>query len=213
MSVEKQKGTRWVYILAFILPVLACVGTGSFVYRNIPKLPGALEGLGIQDLTQVVVPGSAEVYFPKAGGYAVYYEYRSVVDGVSYIREKYPPNVDCRLTSKVSGENISITPDYVEGNIYATNDQERAGVLINSIVIRTPGVYIFSCKYSDGRMQPKIVLAVGPNIVWEFFNIAVKPVAAVICGGFVFIGSLGVSILIIGLVMLKRHRSKNRLVS
>jgi hypothetical protein len=164
--------------------------------------------MGINDLTQVIVPGSAEVLFPKAGGYAVYYEYRSVIDGVSYVRNKYPPSINCQLKSKATGTDIALTPDFVEGNMYATQNQERVGVLINSIIIKNPGVYIFSCQYTDGRSNPQIALAVGPNIIWELFNLAAKPVAATVCGGFVFIGALGISILIIGFVAIKRYQSK-----
>ena len=213
MSDSKLKPTRWFYVLAILIPIFECLGAALLVYPNVPKLPGALEGMGINDLTQVIVPGSAEVLFPKAGGYAVYYEYRSIIDGVSYIRDKYPPSINCKLTSKATGSNVALVADYVEGNIYSTQNQERAGVLINSIIIREPGIYIFSCQYTGGRTVPQIALAVGPNIVWEFFNIAAKPVAAIICGGFVFVGALGISILIMGFVAFKRNQSKTNLAS
>jgi hypothetical protein len=87
------------------------------------------------------------------------------------------------------------------------------GVLIKSIDINKPGLYIFSCQYTNDRTQPEIVLAVGPNIIWEFFNIAVKPFAAIVCGAFVFASALGISILIIVFVAFKRHQSKNMLAS
>jgi hypothetical protein len=213
MSGSKIKPTRWYYGLALLIPILACGLTAFLVYRKVPKLPGALDAIGIKNLTQVVVPGSAEIAFPKAGAYAVYYEYRSVIDGVNYVRDKYPPSINCTLKSKATGAEKVLAPDYIEGNMYSTQNQERVGVLIKSIGIEKPGVYIFSCQYRDGRTQPKIVLAVGPNIIYEFFNIAVKPIAASICGGFVFVGSLGISILIIGIVAFKRHQSKNALGS
>ena len=210
---NKIKPTRWFYALALIIPVFACLGTTLLVYLNGPKLPGALEGMGIDDLTQVIVPGSAEVYFPKVGGYAVYYEYRSVIDGVSYARVKYPPNLNCQLISKATGSSIIPVEDYVEGNMYATQNQERVGVLIKSIVIREPGVYIFSCQYPNNRTTPKIALAVGPNFVWEFFNIVVKPIAASIAGILTFICTCGLSLLIIGIVAFKRHQFNSNLAT
>jgi hypothetical protein len=164
-------------------------------------------------LTRVIVPGSAEILFPKAGAYAVYYEYRSVINGVNYIRDKYPPRLNCQLKSKTTGVELTLVPDYVEGNMYSTQNQERVGVLIKSISIDKTGVYIFSCQYMDGRTHPEIVLAVGPNIIWELFNLAVKPIAAIVCGGFVFISALGLSLLIMGFVAIKRHQSKNVLTS
>ena len=87
MSQNKSKPSRWYYVLALFIPIFACAGTAVLVYRSVPELPGALEEVGVQDLTQVVVPGSADVSFPKKGAYAVYYEYRSVIDGVNYVRE------------------------------------------------------------------------------------------------------------------------------
>jgi uncharacterized membrane protein YvlD (DUF360 family) len=207
MSKDKLRPTRWYYILAVLIPVFACVGTVLLVYQNVPKLPGALESTGIKNLTQVVVPGSAEIYFPKAGAYAVYYEYRSVINGASYVRAKYPPSINCQLTSKATGEDIDIAPDYVEGNVYATQNDERVGVLIKSITLDQPGAYTFSCQYTDGRTDPEIVLAVGPNIIYEFFNIAVKPIAAGLIGVPIFIIACGLSIVIVGVVAFKRHRS------
>ena len=213
MSNKYLKPSRWYYILSVLIPVFACLGMTLFVYRNVPKLPGALENVGIENLTQVVVPGSAEINFPKAGAYAVYYEYRSVFDGIGYIRGIRPPSIECQLTSIVTGEKADITPDYVEGNTYATQNNQRVGVLINSITINQPGIYNFSCEYVDGRTTPEIVLAVGPNIVWEFFNIAVKPIAAIILGVPVFVVACGISILIVGIVAYKRHQMKKNLPS
>jgi hypothetical protein len=209
VSTSNLKPTRWYYVLALLIPVLACLGTAFLVYPTVPKLPGALEATGIHNLTQVIVPGSAEIYFPKTGAYAVYYEYRSIVDGVRYDRDRYPPSLDCQLTSKATGADAPLEPDYIEGNKYET--RERVGVLIHHISINQPGVYDFSCQYADGRTDPRVVLAVGPNIVWEFFNVAAKPVAAIVCGALVFVGACGISLLIIGFVAFKRHQSKKTL--
>jgi hypothetical protein len=208
MSGKNQKPTRWYYLLALLLPVLACGMTAILIYRNVPTLPGALETTDINNLTQVVVPGSAEINFPKAGAYAVYYEYRSAINGVNYVRDKFPPRIKCQLRSKATGDDIELASPHAEGDIYSTQNRERVGVLINSISINQPGVHTFSCRYADGRSNPQIVLAVGPNIIWELFNIAAKPVSAIVCGGFVSITALGISILIIGFVALKRQQSK-----
>ena len=207
MSEYKLKPTRWYYILALIIPIIACGMTTWLVYRSIPTLPGALDAVGIQNLTQVVVPGSAEITFPKAGAYAVYYEYRSVIDGVSYIKNKYPPNIDCRLTSKDTGAEITFNQDYIEGNMYETQNRERVGVLIKSISIEKPGHYNFSCYYPGNKTGPEIVLAVGPNIIWELFNVAAKPIGAIVCGGLTFTVGLVIAMLIAALVAFKRYQA------
>jgi hypothetical protein len=213
MSKSKRKPTRWYYILALIIPIFACMATTLLVYRSVPKLPGALDTLGTKNLKQVVVPGSAEINFLKPGAYAVYYEYHSVIDGVSYFRDEYPPNIRCQLRAKVTGETVKLAPSNVEGNVYTTQYPERAGVLFKRISIDQPGDYTFSCQYPDGRAYPKNVMAVGPNLVLEFFNVAFKPIAAILFGSFAFVSACGMSILIIGFVAFKRHRSKNNLTS
>jgi hypothetical protein len=208
MSGNNQKPTRWYYLLALLLPVIACGITATVIYRSIPALPGALETMDINHLTRVVVPGSAEISFPKAGAYAVYYEYRSVINGVNYVQDRYPPRINCHLTSKTTGEEIELASPQAEGDIYSTQNQERVGVLFKSISINQPGMHTFSCRYLGGGSNPQIVLAVGPNMIWEFFNVAAKPVSAFFCGGLVFLAALGFSILIITIVAYKRHQSK-----
>jgi len=213
MSENKQKPSRWYYVLASLIPIFACLGTAFLVYPNVPELPGSLNAIGVKNLTQVVVPGSADVSFPKKGAYAVYYEYRSVIDGVSYARDEYPPIMRCQLKSKNTGEAVNLEPSNVKGNIYATQNPKRAGVMYKQISINQPGIYTFSCQYTDGRTIPQSVMAVGPNIVWEFFNIAVKPIAAILCGTIAFVLACGISILIIVFVAFKRHQQKNNLTS
>jgi hypothetical protein len=85
--------------------------------------------------------------------------------------------------------------------------------MFKQISIDQPGVYNFSCQYPNGRSYPKNVMAVGPNLVWEFLNVALKPIAAILGGTFAFVSACGISILIIGFVAFKRHRSKNILAS
>lgn len=206
MSARKATRKRWTYVLAVLLPIAACLGTALAVYRAVPQLPGALDAAGLHNLTQVVVPGSADIAFPKAGAYAVYYEYRSSVDGVRYDGYGRLPSMDCTLTSQATGEEIALVRSYIEGHKYET--QERSGVHLESISIDQPGVYRFSCQYADGRAHPRIVMAVGPNIALEFLNIAAKPVAAIVGGGFAFACACGLCALIIGIVAYKRYRSK-----
>lgn len=211
MSEYKLKPSRWYYLLALLIPLFACIGSTLLVYRNVPELPGALDTLSIKNLTQVIVPGSVEIDFPKAGAYAVYYEYRSVINGVSFYRVDDPPSIQCQLRSKETGEVVRLAPSNVQGDVYTY--PERAGVLFKNISIHQPGGYNFSCHYPDGRSYPKHVLAVGPNYILEFLNFAAKPVAAILGGSFVFVFACGISLLIIAIVAFKRHRSKNILAS
>jgi hypothetical protein len=211
MSEYKLKPSRWYYLLAFLIPVFTCLVTAIIIYISFPELPGALDDLDIKNLTQVVVPGSADIHFPESGAYAVYYEYRSVIDGVSYYGDEYPISIRCQLRSKGTGENIKLDYSTVEGDIYTF--PTRAGVMFKRISIDQPGVYNFSCLYTDGRTYPKIVMAVGPNLILEFFNVALKPIAAMLCGIFAFVSTGVISMLIIAVVAFKRHKAKATLAS
>lgn len=216
MSENRIRPSGWYYVLACLLPVFACVLTGVLVFINVPKLPGAsgaLDSFNINKLTRVIVPGSAEINFPKPGAYAVYYEYRSDINGKYYVRSQNLPRIHCELSSKASGEKVHLASPLAEGDIYSTDNKEHAGVLMKTISIDQPGMHEFSCRYLDGRENPQIVLAVGPNMIWEFFNLAAKPFAAVVSGfiAFFFVGV--VSLCIIVLVAIKRNQSSNRMKS
>ena len=206
MSESKVKPTRWYYVLAILIPIAACLGTAVAVVPAVPELPGALKAAGLHNLTQVVVPGSAEVTFPKAGEYAVYYEYRSSVDGVRYDGPERLASMDCRLTSQATGAHVALARSDMERHKYEM--EERAGVHMHSISIDQPGVYEFSCQYADGRACPQIVMAVGPNVALEFLNVAAKPVAAILCGGLAFVCACGICILIVAVVAYRRYRSR-----
>lgn len=207
MRNQQRKPSRWCYGLAALLPVLGCLITTAIIYFGFPNLPGALETIDIHNMTQVIVPGSADITFPKKGAYAVYYEYRSLVDGAQYINAKTPPHLICSLTSNATAKEVGVSPEYIEGNTYSTKDQERVGVHIMSISMAEPGTYTFSCHYPDEETAPKVVVAIGPNIVWELFNIVARPIAAILGGLAVLIGSGAIAFLVFIVVTIYRSRS------
>jgi len=213
MSERKVKPGRWIYGLAAAIPVLGCLMTMALVYQWFPGLPGTLESkVNLDNLTQVVVPGSEDITFAESGAYAVYYEYRSAVDGAVYASSETPPALVCSLTSRATGANVGVVPDYVPTNSYSSKDQERVGVLIRSITIDEPGTYTFSCRYADGRSQPEIVLAVGPNFMWEFLGIAARTVVTAVAGLAVLVGSGTLAAVVVIVIAVKRRRPRRAVV-
>jgi hypothetical protein len=210
MSERKTRPSGWTYAVAAVILVFGCLMAMALVYQWFPGLPGTLESkVNLDNLTQVVVPGSKDITFAESGAYAVYYEYRSVVNGTVYASSKTPPALACTLTSKSTGANVRAVPDYVRTNSYSTKGRERVGVLIRSITIDEPGTYAFSCRYTDGRSEPEVVLAVGPNFVWEFFGIAARTVVAAVAGLAVLLGSGAVAVVVIIIIAVKWRRSSS----
>ena len=208
MDGRRRKPSGWYYGLAALIPLLGCLIATAAAYQWFPGLPGTLESkVSLDNLTQVVVPGSKDITFAESGAYAIYYEYRSVVDGAVYASSETPPALACTLSSKSTGADVGVTPDYVRTNTYSTKDRERVGVLIRSITIDAPGTYTFSCRYSDSRSAPEVVLAVGPNFVWEFFGIVARSGVALVAGLAVLGGSGVVAIVIAIVIAVRRHRS------
>jgi len=206
MNRRERRPPGWIQVVAVLIPILGCLTAMVMVHRWFPGLPGTLGFETDPDnLTQVVVPGSQEITFTEAGAYGVYYEYRSVVNGVVYAASKTPPALACRLTSRDTGDDIQVAPDYVPTNCYSVNDRERVGALIGSITMDRPGAYIFSCQYAHGGSEPDVVVAVGPNFVWEFFDIAAKTIVTATAGVAVLVGS-GILAAVILIVAVARRR-------
>ena len=214
MSERKTRPSGWTYAVAALVPLFGCLIAMVLMYQWFPGLPGTFESkMNLDNLTQVVVPGSKDIAFTESGAYAVYYEYRSIVDGAVYASSETPPALACTLTSKSTGADVGIVPDYVETNTYSTKDRERVGVLIRSITIDEPGIYTFSCRYSDGRSEPEVVLAVGPNFVWEFFGIAGRIVVTAAAGLAVLLGSGAVAAVAVIVIAVRQRQSRKATVA
>jgi hypothetical protein len=209
MREQKAKPSGWTYAVAAMIPVLGCLMAMALMYQWFPGLPGTLESrVNLDNLTQVVVPGSEELTFDKSGAHAVYYEYRSVADGVVYASSEKPPALACTLTSRATGAEIAVVPDYVPTNTYSTKDREGVGVLIRSLTFPKPDAYNLACQYLDGNSEPEIVLAVGPNFVWEFFGVAARTLGTGAAGLAVLLGSGAVAAFVALTIALKRRQSQ-----
>jgi len=217
MNNQKTKPSGWYYGLAALALVFGCLVATAILYPGTRDLPASISRAhDLNRLTQITVPGSADLTLSRTGAYAVYYEYHSVIDGVEHIGNEKPPTLECSLALKATGREIPLAPDFVETNRYSAGMGRgkgmRAGVLIMSTTIDEPGDYTFSCRYPDGREQPEIVLAVGQNILWEDIGILTRTAGSVLGGLAMLGGSEVVAIVIAIVIAVKRHRSKRAAV-
>jgi hypothetical protein len=210
MSRRTAKPSRWYYGLAALIPVFGCLIAASVpsLWLLDLDLPGT-QGthFDMEDLTRVIVPGSQEITFDRSGAYAIYYEYRSVVDGQVYRSSASPPALACSLGTSADGASARIEPGRIQGIRYSSKDRDRVGVLLHSISVDEPGAYTLTCHYVDGRSEPEVVVAVGPNYVWEFFGLVARLGLPVLAGLLVLLGSVLVAALLAAATAFRRNRS------
>lgn len=191
MRSQRMRPSGWYYGLAVLALLLGFPIAVAASYPRVRALPTAIrEAYDLNRLTQVLVPGSAELELSRIGAYAVYYEYRSIVDGVYYNGTQEPPSLECSLASATTGRELPVVPDVVETNRYDAGPGRRAGMLIMSTTIDNPGTYVFACQYSDGREQPEIILAFGHNIWWECIGVAARTAVPLLCSLAALVGSV-----------------------
>jgi hypothetical protein len=212
MTSKKVRPSSWSYGLAVLVLVLGCaIASMIFVLAIRGPADAVADARDLSQLTQVIVPGTADLTLSQTGAYAVYHEYQGVMDGVAYARSPAPPQLDCALATKDTGRQVPLVPDYVETNQYTKGLGRgrgiRAGVLIMSTTVDRPGDYTFSCRYPDGREQPQIVLAVGQNIVWEEMRILARAAVPVL-SSLALVGASGaVAAGVAIIIAVKRHRA------
>lgn len=214
MNKKGKKLSAWFYGLG-VLVILAGFGlTAVLLIQGVKELPSSLrKAYDLNRLSPVVVPGSADLTLARSGAYAVYYEYRAMVDGKPYINKQTPPTLRCSLTSKTSGREIPVVPDFVDSNRYsgggASYEERREGVLIMSSTLKTPGVYTFSCWYPGGEEEPKVVVSLGQNIAWEVMQALLRTAKPLSTGLALICGSGMAAILITAVVGVARHQRES----
>lgn len=177
-----QSGTnpsRWRYLIGTGIILIAVVTCGiiSLVQVNafVPS-------------TRFVVPGTHQIYLGKDGKYVVYHEYRSAVDGKTYVAETSPSSMTVRIESASSGESKQVSTPSGSTN-YSTPKYRGRSVLEFSI--SEPGEYTFSADYVGSAEGPDVVLSVGQSSALRL----VLTVLGIILGTFVVIG-IGVFIIV-----------------
>ena len=212
MITKKQTLHHWFFSIS-ILILLAGLLAATMVFQqsNISRYPSLIANAYQDPRHRLIVPGDMEVKLTRTGAYGLYFEHDLTR---SYYPEiKIPPAIDCTLTSKSTKTVIQAVPDYVKTNRYTTRGL-YSGVLIMSITVEKPGNYTFSCDYKDGREEPELRVALGPNYFWEFLRVIWEISFPLFGSSCILCGSVTLSLLLffsgIAIKVLNRGKSKTQ---
>ncbi|HEY45160.1 MAG: hypothetical protein AMJ88_14855 [Anaerolineae bacterium SM23_ 63] len=195
-----RRNRLW-YGLAALVLVLGCLAAVILIISTLISYPSLIKEAYKGPLQKVEVPGEADIDLRRKGAYGVYYE-------AAHDPTEVPPVLDCSLTSKTTGEDIPLVPDYVPTNRYSTKDGNRVGVLIYSTTVKEPSLHTLSCDYPDGRVSPKLVLAIGPNYIFEFLRVAWNMGGSILGGAGVLCGSFVLSVGIVAVASIRTRKKQ-----
>jgi hypothetical protein len=189
MQQQKIRPGRVWYIVAGLVHVV-------FVALLIFFVLGAINNAKDSIITRVTAPGTANIDIDKAGKYAIYIEYNSVLNGKVYHTEDIS-DMYFMLTNKKTGEQIDLDNSAMNES-YSANG--RSGERIFDFEINEPGVYVLETEY-DSEKGEDAVLAIGHPFVLQL-----------VMQIFLAIGSLFLAIIvpvvIFIITLIKRGKSK-----
>jgi hypothetical protein len=210
MKEKKQLPSGWFYGIAVLVLLLGLFVSGWIIKGSgLERYPALIKRVIGEEQHHLRVPGSVVVNLTRTGAYGIYYE-NSLVSATVNPRLMIPPAIKCSLTSQSTGAKVNAVSDYIESNRYWSQDQGRYFVLIMSITIDKPDTYTFTCDYLDGRSEPEIPLALGPNYIWEFLKVTGKVALPLLGGTGVLCGSFLLAAIILLLVWIRRRKSMQR---
>ncbi len=195
MEHQKTGPGRYWYAVAVLIFLF---GIGSGIWMIVQAVTGIPD-----NLVRVMVPGSTKLDLKETGTYTIYHEYRTYLDGQLYETQGSISGLACTVLGESGSENVSVIPSNMN-ETYSIGTRE--GEAIYKFSIQDPGSYYFSAAYSDGRSQPRAMLAIGQNIVGNILLAVFAPLT--------IIGTCSVLAAIIAIVVLvKRSQAKSSIKS
>jgi hypothetical protein len=151
-------------------------------------------------LTQVVVPGHAELSLQRGRTYTVFLEEETTVDGKIYSTTQSIAGLTCHVTS--AGNHSAITMSKPSANTsYELNG--RSGHSVLEFSIPENGKYVFACDYGGKTNGPETVVAVGSGVGEAIVRTVFVSLAEIFSGG-----AAGVAVILLILFMREREKRK-----
>jgi hypothetical protein len=184
----------WWYAAPGIILIL--VGAGLFVFFLLTGI------LHLTDsLTQVVVPGKAELDLKTPGKYTIFLEEQSVVNGRIYSTTESVNGLTCTVVDQPGMQKLALRKPSMS-TTYSVNS--RAGRSVLEFDIPQEGKYELSCGYPEDTKGPETVLAVGSGVGERIMQTVGRSLVAIFGGGVT-------GLVIILLVYSMRDKEKKRL--
>ena len=171
-------------------------GAGLFGYTLFHGLAHLTDSL-----TQVVVPGEAELYLKRGGVYTVFLEEESVVNGKIYSTNRGVQGLACRVTSTQNGSRIEMRKAGTDAS-YEVNG--RSGHSVLAFSVPEDGRYRFACDYDETNRGPEVVVAVGSGAAEAILRTVGGSLASLF-------GGMGAGGIALAVVLVMRQRDKKQI--
>ena len=166
MNGSNAMPSPWYYGLAVLMII---VGFSIFAW----SIYSSFSDMG-RELSQVVVPGSADLDLKEPGEYTVFYENQTYVNGKFYSTGEQIPGLQIQVSEKATGRELSTYPT-PGGFTYSVGG--RFGHSIIAFRVERPGIYQINASYPSGK-GPEVVLAVGHGFAESIFSSVAIALAA-----------------------------------
>jgi hypothetical protein len=196
MSEPGDVRPSWWY--ASIGVVLALAGVGLFAYFLVHGLFHLTDSL-----TQVVVPGQAQLSLKAPATYTIFLEEQSVVDGRIYSTTESVDGLKCTVTSQSENQQIPLRQP---GMSITYNVNGRSGKSVLAFPVKVAGQYTLFCNYPQDTRGPQTVVAIGTGV-------GEKLTQTVLWSLISMFGGMGTGALVIALVILKRRAAEKELAA
>jgi hypothetical protein len=172
------------------------IGSGFFIYTLFNGITHATDSL-----TQVVVPGKAELSLQRGRTYTVFLEERSTVNGKIYSTTESIEGLTCRVNSVKNRASIGIGKSSANTS-YEVNG--RSGRSVLEFSVPEDGRYAFACDYDEKSTGPEVVVAVGAGAEMRILR-------TVLVGLGSLFGGCGGCVIVVVFVAIRRERAKKKL--
>lgn len=162
---------------------VALAGTGAFAYVIFAAVSAAAGSL-----TQIVVPGRAEVRLSRPGRHIIFHEHKSVAGGRVYSGEGGLPGLRVEVRAVPGGALIPLSPPKGKTS-YELG--ARSGASLFEFSAAEPGAVEISASYPGGQ-GPEAVLAVAPDFTCDLAKRLLKGLAVF---GASWVAALAIAIL------------------